>query len=91
MFSTVDERQLSAWRVGPDGEAPLELPEELEDAAERAEALPSEGRLRALAEALASRAAGGGVRVEVWEMRFGPAMEREPRRLGAAEVGPGGS
>ena len=28
------------------------------------------------------------VRVEVWEMRFGPAMEREPRRLAAAEVDP---
>jgi len=94
MFSTVDERRLLAWRIGPEGEGPLALPYELEDAAERAEALPGERRLRAIAAALAADLPGAqAVRVEVWETRFGPEMEREPHRLRAALVGvpPAGS
>jgi hypothetical protein len=94
MFSTVDERRLVAWRVGPQGEQPLELPHELEDAAERAEALPVERRLRAIAEALAAGLPGAeAVRVEVWETRFGPEMQRRPSRLRAerVEVAPDGS
>jgi hypothetical protein len=94
MFSTVDERRLLAFRIGAGGEQPLELPYELEDAAERAEALPREARVRAVAEALAAQQPGAqAVRVEVWEMRFGPEMERQPQRLRAVrvEVAPGGS
>lgn len=87
MFSTVDERRLLAWRVGSGGESPLDIPDELEDAAERVTALPAEWPLRAFAEALAARdGASQAVRVEVWEMRFGPEMEREPHRLRALQV-----
>lgn len=87
MFSTVDERRLLAFRIGPEGESPLEIPGELEDAAERVAALPAEWPLRAFAEALAAGAGEAqAVRVEVWEMRFGPEMEREPQRLRALRV-----
>jgi hypothetical protein len=92
MFSTVDERRLLAWRIDAGGEQPLELPYALEDAAERAEALPREARVRAVAEALAASLTGArAVRAEVWEMRFGPEMQREPQRLRAVrvEVAPG--
>jgi hypothetical protein len=89
MFSTVDERRLLAWRVGPGGGRPLELPEELEDAADRAEALPSEARLRAVAQALGAAAPGeGALRVEVWETRFDTEMRPQARRLAAVEVDP---
>jgi hypothetical protein len=94
MFSTVDERRVLAVATERDAERPIELPEELEDAADRAAALPTGARLRAIAEALADDPPPGAraVRVEAWRMRFGPAFERRPQRLGAAEVevAPGG-
>jgi hypothetical protein len=86
MFSTVDERRLFAWRVEAGGLRRLELPNDLDDAAERAEALPSEARLRAIADSLVAREPGGGaVRVEVWEARFGPSMAPELHRLRSVE------
>jgi hypothetical protein len=89
MFSTVDARHLQAWRQEDGAWAPVELPPDLEDAAERAEALPSRARLRSLARALARSGPGAPVRVEVWETRFDAAMQPVPRRLRAEEVGAG--
>jgi hypothetical protein len=93
MFSTVDERHLLAIAVGADGERAIELPYALDDAADRAEALPTESRLRAIAAEIADDPPPGAraVRVEAWEMHFGPAFERRPERLRAAlvEVKPG--
>jgi hypothetical protein len=89
MFSTVDERSVRAFRVGTDGEAPLAIPDELDDTADRCEALPRAPRLRALALALAELPEQGGasVRVEVWETHFaGPDLRPAPRRLNAASV-----
>ena len=87
MFSTVDARHLLAWRRAGDAWEPVELPEALEDAAERAEALPTRGRLRRLARDLARATPGGAaLRVEVWETRFGPAMEPAPRLLRGEEI-----
>jgi hypothetical protein len=96
LFSTVDERRLVAVAVGAQGEERLALPEAFDDAAERAEALPSEARLRAIAEGLAADPppVARAVRVEVWETRFGPAFEPRHERLGAVQVevpAPGGS
>jgi len=85
MFSTADERRVLALR----GEERLEIPEELEDAAERCEALPEPERLRALAGALAALPGQGGaaVRVEVWEAGFGRDLRPRWRPLGAAVAG----
>ena len=90
MFSTVDERHFRALRIAAEGEQPVELPPELEDAAERAEALPSEARLRALAGALATdpALAGATLRAEVWETSFDAAMRPLPRRIAGVLVGP---
>lgn len=85
MFSTVDDRSLRAWRLDPDGAQPLELPLALEDAADRARALPCAGRLRDLAAAL-TRHADAPVRVEVWTQRFERDMQPRPLRLVALEV-----
>jgi hypothetical protein len=88
MFSTVDERRLVAVSVGAQGEERIELPRALEDAAERAEALPTDARLRAIAEALAADPppVARAVRVEVWETSFGTAFEPRYARLGAVQV-----
>ena len=91
MFSTVDERHFRALRIDAEGEQPVELPPELEDAAERAEALPSEARLRALAGALATDPAlaggdlaGRGLGNELRCSDAAPAApdRRRPRRSG---------
>jgi hypothetical protein len=91
MFSTVDQRRLLAFEEGAGGDRPLDLPAALDDAAERAEALPTESRLRAIARALAGDAAGNGVpvRVEVVEVDFDRAMAPHPRRLAVVRVRPG--
>ncbi len=97
MFSTVDARALGAWRVESRGEERLAVPRGLEDQAKRAEALPTEDRLAALARELvkatsASPRDGAGaaervaVRVEVWETRFDREMRPEPRRLRSVTV-----
>jgi hypothetical protein len=88
MFSTVDERRLVAVAIETGAERPIELPPELDDAADRAEALPTGPRLHAIAASLADTAPPGaaGVRVEVWETGFGPAFEPRLTRLGVAEV-----
>ena len=95
MFSTVDERRLVAISVGAQGEERIALPEAFDDAADRAEALPTEARLRAIAEEIAADPppVAHAVRVEVWETRFGPAFEPRFERLGAVQVevpAPGG-
>jgi hypothetical protein len=88
MFSTVDERRLRLFRIDAAGERPLEVPPELEDAAERVEALPSQAWLRAFLGALAAdpELAGAGLRAEVWETRFDASMRPLPRRLAALEL-----
>ena len=88
MFFDVDERRFVAVAVGSEAEHEIELPAELEDAAERAAALPTAGRLRSIADALAAEPPPGAraVRVEVWETRFGPEFEPVRRRLGEAQV-----
>ena len=96
MFSTVDERRLVAVAVGAHGEEPIELPAAFDDAADRAEALPTERRLRAIAEQLAADPppVARAIRVEVWETRFGPRFDPRFERLGAVQVevpAPGGS
>jgi hypothetical protein len=96
MFSTVDERRLVAVAIEADGEERIELPGWLADAADRAEALPTDRRLRAIGEALASEPppVARAIRVEVWETRYGPALELRLARLRAVEVevpAPGGS
>jgi hypothetical protein len=88
MFSTVDTREVHAWRISAGGEERLALPRDLEEAARRAEALPSERRVADLARDLArSGPADAGVRVEVWETRFGSSMRPEPRRLRSVTLG----
>jgi hypothetical protein len=90
MFSTVDTRAIQAWQVGPHGEERLEVPSRLEDAAKRAKALPSEGRLAALARDLfESSSADVAVRVEVWETRFDSEMRPEAKQLRSVTVGGG--
>ena len=91
MFSTVDERTLRVFRIDAGSERPVELPPDLEDAADRVEALPSHAWLEAFASALAEdpALAEATLRVEVWETRFDPAMRREPRRIAAVSIGPG--
>jgi hypothetical protein len=87
MFSTVDTRRIQAWRVGPGGEERLDLPQTLGDAAKRAEALPTEGRLAALARDLLETSSGGSaIRVEVWETRFDPEMRPEATQLRSVMV-----
>lgn len=88
MFSTVDERTLRVFRADAEGERPLEIPPELEDAAERVEALPAEGWLEAFAGALAEDPAltGAALRAEVWETRFDAEMRPVPRRLAGVVV-----
>ena len=82
MFSTVDTRRVLAWRAGPGGGERVPIPPDLEDAAKRAEAMPTGGRLAALArDLLENGSAGDAVRVEVWETRFDRRMRPEARRL----------
>jgi hypothetical protein len=60
MFSTTDgfgARRLHAVALSPSFRMPLEIPAELREQADRALALPTERRLRALALALGERAA----------------------------------
>jgi hypothetical protein len=89
MFSTVDERRLVATALGPDGEERIELPIALEDAADRAEALPTGRRLGAIAAELAADPPPGtlAVRVEVWETRFDASFAPRFERIGAATAG----
>jgi hypothetical protein len=59
MFSTTDgwgTRHLHAVALSASFRTSLEIPDELEEAAERALALPTESRLRSLARELATRA-----------------------------------
>ena len=89
MFSTVDARVLQAWRVEGDRRARVGIPRALKDAADRAEALPSEARLWEIAWELAHREADSGpgrLAVEVWEVHYGADMRPSPRRLRAVEV-----
>jgi hypothetical protein len=88
MFSTVDERRLRLFRIDAGGERQLDVPPELEDAAERVEALPSEAWLRAFVGALAEdpELAGAALRAEVWETRFDASMRPVPRRLAGVAV-----
>ena len=74
MFSTVDRRHLVAIATDVDGsETVLDAPHWLEDGIERARALPSEGRLGALADAGSDAAPGCAVlRIEVWRSDFAP-------------------
>jgi hypothetical protein len=86
MFSTVDERSVLALRVAGAGEERLEIPDDLEDAADRCEALPEPARLQALAAELAAlpEHAGAAVRVEVLEARFDAELRPAWRLLGSA-------
>jgi hypothetical protein len=88
MFSTVDARTLRVFRADAAGERPLEIPPELEDAAERVEALPAEAWLQAFARALAEdpALAGATLAAEVWETRFDAEMRPVPRRLAGVLV-----
>jgi hypothetical protein len=86
MFSTVDARDVRALRLDAGGESRLEIPEPLEDAADRCEALPEPARLQALAAELAAlpEHAGAAVRVEVLEARFDAGLRPAWRLLGSA-------
>jgi hypothetical protein len=86
MFSSVDARRLRAVRIDAAGEREIPLPPELQDAAERAEALPAETWLRWIAEVLAADPGLGGasVRVEVIETRYDASMRPTARRLASA-------
>jgi hypothetical protein len=90
MFSTVDARDVRVLRLEPGGEREVALPRAFDDEADRAATLPTDARLRALARAVAERPgnAGAALRVEVWEARFGPALEPAPRLLRALRVEP---
>lgn len=80
MFSTTDgwgTRHLHAVALSPAFRTSLEVPEELEDDAERALALPTEARLLALARALAERAPRDleppdTIRIDVFARRHDP-------------------
>jgi hypothetical protein len=85
MFATVDARAVRVLREA-DG-AELALPPALEDDADRAAMLPTDARLRALAGR--PELAGGALRLEAWETRFGPGLAREPRLLRALSVDAG--
>jgi hypothetical protein len=64
------------------GRESIPVPPDLEDAAKRAEAMPTDGRLAALAnDLLEAGSAGDAVRVEVWETRFDLRMRPEAKRL----------
>jgi hypothetical protein len=86
MFSTVDNRSVAVWRVGPDGEERIALPRALDDAARRAGALPTESRLAELGRAVLVEGALPGVRVEVWETRYDASLNPEPKRLRSLTV-----
>ena len=80
MFSTTDgwgTRHLHAVATSPAFRSSLEIPDGLAEAAERALALPTEERLRALARALAARAPGDleppdAIRIDVFARRHDP-------------------
>jgi hypothetical protein len=80
MFSTTDgwgARHLHAVALSPAFRSSLEVPEELEEEAERALALPTEARLVALARALAERAPSDleppeAIRIDVFARRHDP-------------------
>lgn len=80
MFSTTDgwgTRHLHAIALSPAFRTSLEIPEELQEDAKRALALPTEQRLRALARALADRAPRDleeleSIRIDVFARRHDP-------------------
>jgi hypothetical protein len=80
MFSTTDgwgTRHLHALALSPAFRTRLEIPAELEEDAQRALALPTEKRLRALARALAEHAprdleAPESIRIDVFARRHDP-------------------
>jgi hypothetical protein len=80
MFSTTDgwgTRHLHALVLGPAFRTHLELPDELEEDAQRALALPTEERVRALARALAERVPRDfeepeSIRIDVFARRHDP-------------------
>lgn len=81
MFSTTEgasARFLHVFLESPGMDEELAIPEEIEDLARRAKALPSDANLKAVAEAALETvpprpAAADAVRVEVWRTRFDPA------------------
>jgi hypothetical protein len=83
MFSTAEPRHVHAAIVRDGDATPLPLEDDLDDRADRAEALPTAGRLESLADAIARspEAAGGRVRVEVWRSRFDPRALRPRSEL----------
>jgi hypothetical protein len=83
MFSTTDawgRRHLHAWAVWPGARRELTVPEELREEQRRVLALPSEGRLRELALALAEleaefdpeAPAPDSIEIQVFATRFDP-------------------
>lgn len=90
MFSTVDARAVRVLQEGLGGERALALPRALEDEADRAAMLPTDARLRALAQALGRQPehGGAGLRVEAWATSFDPSLEPAPRLLRSLRVGP---
>jgi hypothetical protein len=95
MFATTDvwaRRHLHAYAIGPGFRRELEVPAALRSLHRRALALPTETRLRALAQGLLEEADFGGepvdaVSVTVYGVRFDPAtMAPEGERLGGIEL-----
>jgi hypothetical protein len=95
MFSTTDAwgtRHLHAVALSPAFRTSLEVPEELQEQAERALALPTEERLRALALALAERAPSDlepheTIRIDVFARRHDPeTLAPHAERLRSLEV-----
>lgn len=98
MFASADRsltRRVHAWAVTPDGPVPLAVPADLENARQRARALPDAKRLARLARLLGPVARerepdATGVRVEVWRIRFTGDLALTGERLGEATVSVGG-
>ncbi len=90
MFSTTDggpNRRVRVFVEGPGIDREVPLPEQLDDLAERASALPTDGNLARLARQMASVTGSHSeevrtVRVEVWRIEFASSdLEPTPRLL----------
>jgi hypothetical protein len=88
MFATNDHgafRSVRVYALGAAGEVRVEVPPELRRAELRVRELPSEGGLRALAEALASEAPGASaLRAEVWRVELDRTLRPAWRKLAEA-------